>query len=157
MRFVHPGAILWFLALPAAWALCLLHQWFRERIRRRSGFGLGLERLSHIAGRKHDVTVVVLVTIAVTALVVAAMRPQLVLRMPEYESRDLLLLLDRSASMLAEDVRPSRARRASLEIRNFIKTKPETIGRIGLIGFAGSSLTLSQQTRDTDVVLFYLD
>jgi Ca-activated chloride channel family protein len=157
MRFVYPDAALWFLALPAIWALCLLHPWLRERIRRRSGFGLGLERLSHVAGRKHDVTILVLVTIAVTALVVAAMRPQLVLRMPEYESRDLLLLLDRSASMLAEDVRPSRARRASLEIRNFIKTKPETIGRIGLIGFAGSSLTLSQQTRDTDVVLFYLD
>ena len=81
----------------------------------------------------------------------------MVIRTPSYESRDLLLLLDRSASMQAEDVRPSRARRASLEIRNFIQAKPDTIGRIGLIGFAGSSVTLSQQTRDTNVVLFYLD
>jgi Ca-activated chloride channel family protein len=126
-------------------------------MRRLSGFGPGIERLSRIAGLKHDVTVVTLVTIAAIALVVAAMRPQLAIRAPEYESRDLLLLLDRSASMQAEDVRPSRARRASLEIRNFIKTKPDTIGRVALIGFAGSSLTLSQQTRDTDVVLFYLD
>lgn len=157
MRFVHPDAALWFLALPAAWALCLLHRWLRERTRRRSGFGPGLERLSSVAGLRHDATVLMLVTIAVVALVVAAMRPQLVLRAPEYESRDLLLVLDRSASMQAEDVRPSRARRASLEIRNFIETKPETIGRIGLIGFAGSSLTVSQQTRDPGVLLFYLD
>ena len=157
MRFVHPDAAFWFLALPVTWVLCLLHRSLRERIRRLSGFGPGIERLSPIAGLKHDVTVVTLVTIAAIALVIAAMRPQLAIRMPEYESRDLLLLLDRSASMQAEDVRPSRARRASLEIRNFIKTKPDTIGRVGLIGFAGSSLTLSQQTHDTDVVLFYLD
>lgn len=157
MRFVHPEAALWFLALPVTWALCLLHRWLRERIRRRSGFGPGIERLSRIAGLKHDVAVLMLLTIAVVALVAAAMRPQLGVRIPEYESRDLLLLLDRSASMQAEDVRPSRARRASLEIRNFIETKPDTIGRIGLIGFAGSSLTLSQQTRDTGVVLFFLD
>lgn len=157
MRFVHPDAALWFLALPVTWVLCLLHRWLRERTRRLSGFGPGIERLSRIAGLKHDVTVVSLVTIAAIALVAAAMRPQLAIRTPEYESRDLLLLLDRSASMQAEDVRPSRARRASLEIRNFIETKPDTIARVGLIGFAGSSLTLSQQTRDTDVVLFYLD
>ncbi len=157
MRFDHPGAALWFLALPIMWALCLLHRWLRERLRRDSGFGPGIEHLSRIAGLEHDVMVAALVTIATIALVMAAMRPQLPVQTPEYESRDLLLLLDRSASMQADDVRPSRARRASLEIRNFIETKPETIGRIGLIGFAGSSLTLSQQTRDTGVVLFYLD
>jgi Ca-activated chloride channel family protein len=157
MRFVNPAAALWFLALPAAWALCLLHRLRRERTRRHSGFGPGIERLSPIAGLKHDVTVATLVTIAVAALVLAAMRPQLLVRVPEYETRDLLLVLDRSVSMQAEDVPPSRARRASLEIRNFIEAKPDTIGRIGLIGFAGSSLTLSQQTRDPGVLLFYLD
>jgi Ca-activated chloride channel family protein len=100
---------------------------------------------------------VTLATIAGVALVVAAMRPQAAIWTPEYEGRDLLLLLDRSASMQAEDVQPSRARRASLEIRNFIAAKPDTIERVGLIGFAGSSVTLSQKTRDTNVVLFYLD
>jgi len=126
-------------------------------MRRLSGFGPGIERLSRIAGLRHDLTVVTLVTIAGVSLVVAAMRPQMVIWTPSYESRDLLLMLDRSASMQAEDVQPSRARRASLEIRNFIRTKPDTIARVGLIGFAASSVTLSQQTRDTNVVLFYLD
>lgn len=157
MRFDQPGAALWLLAVPILWTLCLLHRWMRERVRRDSGFGPGIELVSRMAGLKHDVTVAALATVAAIALVVAAMRPQLGVKIPEYESRDLLLLLDRSASMQADDVRPTRAQRASLEIRNFIETKPETIGRIGLIGFAGSSLTLSQQTRDTGVVLFYLD
>ena len=157
MRFVHPEVALWFLALPVAWAACLLHRWLRDRIRRLSGFGPGIARLSLIEGVRHDVAVVTLATIAGGALVVAAMRPQAAIWTPEYEGRDLLLLLDRSASMQAEDVQPSRARRASLEIRNFIAAKPDAIERVGLIGFAGSSVTLSQKTRDTNVVLFYLD
>jgi Ca-activated chloride channel family protein len=100
---------------------------------------------------------VTLATIVGAALVVSAMRPQAAIWTPEYEGRDLLLLLDRSASMQAEDVQPSRARRASLEIRNFIEAKPDSIERVGLIAFAGSSVTVSQKTRDTSVVLFYLD
>jgi Ca-activated chloride channel family protein len=157
MRLVHPDAAIWLLVVPVAWSLCLLHRRLRERVRRLSGYGPGIERLSHIAGVRHDAAVATLATIACLSLVVAAMRPQAALRTPEYESRDLLLLVDRSASMQAEDVLPSRARRASLEIRNFIRARPDTIARIGLIGFAGSSLTLSQQTRDAEVVLFYLD
>jgi Ca-activated chloride channel family protein len=98
-----------------------------------------------------------LATIAGLSLVVSAMRPQAAIRTPEYESRDVLLLIDRSASMQAADIRPSRARRASLEVRNVIRAKPDSIARIGLIAFAGSSLTLSQPTTDADAVLFYLD
>jgi Ca-activated chloride channel family protein len=157
MRLLHPDAALWLLALPAIWLFCLLHRWQRERVRRLSGIGPGSARLSRIAGLGHDVSVAALATLAGVSLAGAATRPQAVIPTPQYESRDLLLLLDRSASMQAEDVPPSRARRASLEIRNFIRTKPDTIARVGLIGFAGSSLTLSQQTHDTDVVLFYLN
>lgn len=157
MRFVHFDAALWLLALPVMWAVCLLHRWLRDRVRRLSGFGPGIASVSRIEGTRHDVAIVTLATIAVVALVVAAMRPQAAIWTAEYESRDLLLLLDRSASMYAEDVQPSRAGRASLEIRNFIETKPDTIARVGLIGFAGSSVTLSQKTRDPNVVLFYLD
>jgi Ca-activated chloride channel homolog len=157
MRFVHPEAAFWLLALPVMWILCLCYRWQRERARRLSGIGSGSVRVSRIAGLKHDILVAGLATLASVALIGVAMRPQAVIPTPQYESRDLLLLLDRSASMLAEDVPPSRARRASQEIRNFLLTKPDAIARVGLIGFAGSSLTLSQQTSDTDVLLFYLN
>ena len=157
MRFVHFGSALWLLVLPLVWGVCLLRRRQRERTRRLSGFGEGITGLSHIEGTRHDLAVAALATIGVVALVVTAMRPQAAIWTAEYESRDLLILLDRSASMYAEDVPPSRARRASVEIRNFIETKPETIERVGLIGFAGSSVTLSQKTRDPNVVLFYLD
>jgi Ca-activated chloride channel family protein len=157
MRLVHPDAALWLLALPAVWALLVLHRRLRDRTRRLSGYGRRLELLSNMTGARYDATVATLAMIVGLSLVVTAIRPQVAIRAPAYESRDLLLLIDRSASMQAQDVRPSRARRASLEIRNFIQARPDTIARIGLIGFAGSSLTLSQPTTDVDTVLFYLD
>jgi len=68
MRFLHPQAALWLLTLPALWALWLFHRRLRERMRRLSGFGPGIERLSQIAGGRHDVTVITLVTIAFFAI-----------------------------------------------------------------------------------------
>lgn len=157
MKLVYPDAAWWLLALPIVWALLRIHRWLRDRTRQRSGYGPGLLRLSSIADARHDKTVALLAIIAAFSLAVTAMRPQLAVQMATYESRDLLLVIDRSASMGARDVRPSRAERASLVIRNFIQAKPPTIARIGLIGFAGSSLTLSQPTTDVAAILFYLD
>jgi Ca-activated chloride channel family protein len=87
------------------------------------------------------------------------MRPQVLLahRVPDYERQDLIVLLDRSVSMHARDIRPSRFSRATLELRNLLRQKPEGIDRVGLVGFADSSLVLSYLTGDVDSVLFYLD
>jgi Ca-activated chloride channel family protein len=87
------------------------------------------------------------------------MRPQILLqvRVPEYDKDDLILIFDRSASMRAEDVRPSRFTRAVTEIKAFLTRKPDTIDRVGLIGFAGTSLMLSPLTRDMNNLFFYLD
>ena len=66
-------------------------------------------------------------------------------------------MLDRSASMNAHDIAPSRFSRATLEIRNFVRQKPDGIDRIGLVGFADAAVVLSYLTRDLDSVLFYFD
>src|SRR5262249_13649213 len=47
--------------------------------------------------------------------------------------------------------------RATLELRHLLRDKPEGIDRIGLVGFADSSLVLSYLTGDVESVLFYLD
>jgi len=97
--------------------------------------------------------------IAGASIVVALLRPQALLteRTPLFEQQDLILVLDRSASMRAHDIAPSRFARATSEIQNFIAHKPEGIGRIGLVGFAGGSLILSYLTSDIEMVSFYLD
>jgi len=102
---------------------------------------------------------VTLAGIAGAALAFALVRPQMPLttRVPQYEREDLVIMLDRSASMRAHDVSPSRFSRATDEIRYFIQNKPENIDRVGLVGFAGSSVILSYLTTDLDTVAFYLD
>ena len=157
MRFLQPDVAIWLVAVPIIWVASLLHRWSRERLRRISGLGSRLGTLSPLTGLRRDLTLLTLASVAAAALIFAAARPQTTMRTPEYESLDLLLLLDRSVSMQAQDIRPSRFQRASLEIRNFLANKPETIARVGLIGFSGTALQLSHQTRDTDILLFYLD
>jgi hypothetical protein len=157
LRFVQSDAAIWLFAIPLVWVAIVLHRVLRERARRLSGLGPRLGTLAPLTNRRHDITVLVLATVAAASCVFAAARPQIPMRTPEYEDVDLILLLDRSVSMQAEDIRPSRFRRASLEIRNFLKNRPDIIGRVGLIGFAGASLTLSHATRDQGIILFYLD
>jgi Ca-activated chloride channel homolog len=106
-----------------------------------------------------EIAVLVLTLVTGGAIVLALLRPQALLtrRTPVLEQQDLILVLDRSASMRAHDISPSRFARATKEIQNFIEHKPEGIGRIGLVGFASGSLILSYLTNDVETVSFYLD
>src|SRR5262249_9342906 len=68
-----------------------------------------------------------------------------------------VIMLDRSVSMRARDIAPSRFARATAELRNLLRQTPEGIDRIGLVGFADSAIVLSYLTADVESVLFYLD
>jgi len=59
--------------------------------------------------------------------------------------------------MRAHDIPPSRFLRATAEIRNFLRNKPDSIDRVGLVGFADASVVLSYLTSDVDSLMFYLD
>ena len=77
---------------------------------------------------------------AVAGLVLALMQPQWGKRwqdMPR-RGRDLLILLDISLSMLAEDVKPNRLERAKIDLHHLVETLRHEGGhRLGLIVFAG--------------------
>ena len=159
MRFLRPDLLRWWLVIPVLVASCGLH-WrhtfaFRQRARVHGRFA----PLSRRSTWRRDAGVFGTSVLAVGAIVFALMRPQVLLarRVPDYERQDLIVMLDRSVSMHARDIVPSRFARATLELRNLLREKPEGIDRIGLVGFADSSLVLSYLTRDVESVLFYLD
>lgn len=87
------------------------------------------------------------------------MRPQVRAerRTPTFEKRDIVIVLDRSVSMRARDIQPSRFARAVDEIQNFLRHKPDSLDRVALVGFAGTSIVLSYPTEDLESVFFYLD
>ena len=159
MRLLRPEFAPWWQILPlllAAWTVRVL---YLGRHRRLTPVAARFRRLSRRSTWFREAAVLVLGAFAGGALVFALVRPQaqLTTRIPQYEREDLVIMLDRSASMRAHDVAPSRFSRATQEIRTFLKNKPENIDRVGLVGFAGSSLILSYLTRDLDTVAFYLD
>ena len=158
MRFLRPDLVHWWLVIPVLIASSGLHWRFRRRFQRQAAID---ERfaLSRRTTWRRDAAVVGAAVAAAAAIVFALMRPQILLarRVPDYERQDLIVMLDRSVSMHARDILPSRFSRATLELRNLLRQKPEGVDRIGLVGFAESSVVLSYLTGDVDSVLFYLD
>jgi len=157
LRFMEPSAAYWLAVIPILWCCWLAHRWYRDRRRYRSGIGPQLARLAPLTGPKRDVATLMLATLAATILVAAAARPEAIRNVPQYESVDLILLLDRSASMLATDIQPSRLSRACLEIENLLRDKPPTIDRLALIAFADTAVVTSHLTRDSEILFFFLE
>jgi len=159
VRYLRPEFAPWWQLLPILLAACTVRFLYLRRQRRLTPVTARFRPLSRRSTWVREVAILALTAIAGGALVFALVRPQAQLstRTPQYEREDLIIMLDRSASMRAHDIAPSRFARATEEIRTFLKNKPENIDRVGLVGFAGSSLILSYLTRDLDTVAFYLD
>ncbi|MEW5700841.1 MAG: VWA domain-containing protein [Candidatus Zixiibacteriota bacterium] len=96
--------------------------------------------------------------LALTALLVAMARPQTGTASREITSEgiDIVLALDVSGSMKAEDFQPhNRLYVAKQVIRDFVKGR--TNDRVGLVVFAAESFTQCPLTLDYDVLLSLLD
>jgi len=159
IRFLHPDMAIWLLAVPAAAACWLVHVLYKHACRRRAAVQERFLPLSRRSSTLRDVAILTLAAISIGLLVAALTEPQLLRERtePEYERQSLILILDRSVSMRARDILPSRAERALVEIKNFLRRKPDAIERVGLVGFAGSPVILAYLTKDLDNVMFYLD
>jgi Ca-activated chloride channel homolog len=159
MRFLRLDYLAWWQVLPLMIACWALRFHYVRSVRRGRPVASRFSALSRRTPAAREIAVLLLTLITAGAIVVALLRPQALLtrRTPVFEQQDLILVLDRSASMRAHDIAPSRFVRATTEIQNFIEQKPEGIGRIGLVGFASGSLILSYLTSDVEAVSFYLD
>ena len=73
----------------------------------------------------------------------------------ERKGRDLIVLLDVSQSMLAEDIKPNRLERAKLDIRELLDELSDD--RIGIIAFAGTSVIKCPLTHDYGFAKIALD
>jgi len=90
--------------------------------------------------------------LAVAALVVALARPQSSTggQSVTTEGIDIVMALDISASMLAEDLKPNRIEAAKKVAQQFIDSRPND--RIGLVVFSGESFTQCPITSDHAVI-----
>jgi Ca-activated chloride channel family protein len=90
---------------------------------------------------------------ALASIIVAAAGPRFGSKLVkvEREGVDLVLALDTSLSMLAEDMKPNRLERAKMEIIDLIRGLKGD--RVGIVVFAGDAFTLCPLTVDYDAAL----
>ena len=131
-----------------------------ERLKSRAlallqGARLGLRSASPSRLRRWLRVVVATVTVAMGFVALA--RPQKGLRWETLERNgiDLLLVVDTSKSMDADDVKPTRLERAKLAIRDLVDRFPGD--RIGLVAFAGDAFVQSPMTLDHGALLESVD
>ncbi len=150
-RFEDP----WFLVLLVV--LPFMVYSYVARRRQRSG----AIRYSDVASLKHaDVgrtgrfrhSLFIFRIIALTALIVAFARPQtgITSETVTAEGIDIVLVIDISSSMLAEDLEPNRLEAAKSVAAEFVAGRRDD--RIGLVVFAGQAFTQAPLTLDYSVV-----
>ena len=96
--------------------------------------------------------------LAIILLVILALaRPRLseTIRKTKTEIIDILLVIDQSSSMLAQDFKPNRLEAVKDVAKTFIKEREGD--RLGIIVFAGESYIQCPITRDIDVLLEFTD
>jgi len=107
----------------------------------------------HSRWLRHLPFVVVLLGLAV--LLIAMARPQSIMLTPMREAT-VMLAIDTSGSMRADDLKPSRIDAARAEAERFILAKPARL-RVGLVTIAGTAALAQAPTEQRDDLLKALD
>ena len=154
----HSGELLWLLLLLPVLVVVLIAA---ARLRRRAAlrFGNVETQKKLIVGRSAGLraTRAVLIVLGVGLAVVALARPQYGSRTKLLHKRgvDVVVVLDFSKSMLAQDIKPSRIERAKAELTRFVS---ELAGdRIGFVAFAGETMEFPLTVDYSAATLFFRD
>jgi Ca-activated chloride channel family protein len=161
-RFTHPYLLLFLLIVP------LLVVWYLRRGERQSAtlrfsdVGILKRVVSPRAGKSRHL-LFVLRMLSLTLLIVAFARPQAGMRGEEVttEAVDIILAMDVSSSMLAEDIQPNRVEATKEVAKRFIQGRESDRGgrydRIGLVVFSGEAYTQCPLTLDEGILTTLID
>jgi Ca-activated chloride channel homolog len=158
MSFEAPDLLWLAVALPIVVGLGV---WSWTRRRRRAAAALGssalLERLGAGDLGAFPLRRLLLLGVAAAALGLSAAGPRWGLESVDQPgfAADLVLALDVSRSMLAQDVTPDRMERQRVLARRILRELPGD--RIGLVVFAGRANVLAPLTADHGTLHLYLD
>jgi Ca-activated chloride channel homolog len=157
VRIAHPHLLWLLLAVPAVVLLYVMAFSSRRRLLQALGSQVLIDRMSASVSVPRKVLRAIYLTAVVALLALALTRPQAGGRAKLEKQRglDLVVALDFSKSMLARDVYPSRLERAKRELERLIDRLAGD--RIGLVAFAGETLTYPPTTDYAAVKLFWRD
>lgn len=157
MNFGASGMGVWLWVVPGTIFFYVLAERSRKKALERFASADLLKTIAGVPrGRRRNLKRGMIVAALLLALI-ALMRPQWGFKWQEVKRQgiDILIALDTSRSMMAEDVLPNRLERSKLAIKDLIrKLKGD---RIGLIAFSGTAFLQSPLTVDYDGFLLALD
>ena len=108
-------------------------------------------------GKMQNMFFILIRLFIILLIIIALSRPRIVNTIQETKTEiiDILLVIDQSSSMLAQDFKPNRLEAAKGVAKTFIKDR---VGdRLGLIVFAGESYIQCPLTRDVEVLYEFTD
>jgi Ca-activated chloride channel family protein len=157
MRFGALDMTVWFWMVPIV-ILFYLWSWQKraESLRKFADLALIKEISGSLNKRKRKLKNS-LIVFAVFLIVLALVRPQWGFKWQEVKRQglDVLIALDTSKSMLAEDVLPNRLERSKLAIKDLVKKLHGD--RVGLIAFSGTAFLQCPLTVDYEGFLLSLE
>jgi len=155
MSFIWPSMLALLALLPL---LVLLYLWVLRRKRKTTVrvASIGVAKLALGKGpgwRRHVPPLLLLMALAVLLLCVA--RPTATLSLPMAD-RTIMLAMDVSGSMRAEDVKPNRLVASQEAAKSFLKNLPREV-RVGVVAFAGTAAVVQAPTISRDDVVKAID
>ncbi len=157
MRFGHPEHLPYVVAVVPLLFLLILALVARFRALELLGEKRLITVLAASQSRARLVWKMILIVLGTAMLLVGFAAPQLGTRLKEVKKKgiDIVIALDVSNSMLAEDIKPSRLSKAKYEISKLIDKLGQD--RIGLVAFAGDAFLQCPMTLDKSALKLFLD
>ncbi len=157
IRFANDFALHLLLLIPALIVFFVLVFRWKRKAMSRFGNLLLLEQLTPTYSRKRRVWKIVLSLAAILFMILALARPQLGTALEEVKRKgvDVIVAIDVSESMNAQDIAPSRLDKARHEVSTLIDKLQGD--RIGLIAFAGEAFVQCPLTLDYGAAKIFLE
>src|SRR5688500_16664466 len=150
MQFMWPGALWALILVPILVGLYVLSQRRRRKYALRyASLTLVRDAMDKGPGFKRHIPPALLI-LAVAAMLLALARPQSVVTLPSEEGT-VILAIDVSGSMQAEDVRPNRMEAAKSAAITFVD-KQSASARIGVVSFSDNAAIVQAPTDDKEAV-----
>jgi Ca-activated chloride channel family protein len=154
MSFQWPEALWLAAALPVLVALYFLLLRRRKKLALRyPSLLLVRQAMGGPSWRRHVPPLLVLLALA--ALVIAMARPTATVTLPS-QHETVILAMDVSGSMRANDVEPSRLAAAQTAAKAFIADQPDNV-RIGIVAFAGTATVAQAPTTNKEDLYAAID
>jgi Ca-activated chloride channel family protein len=151
MTFIWPSALLLLVVVAGLAVLYVLAQRRRNRYALRyANLSLVREAIGKGPGWRRHVPPALFV-LALACMAIAVARPQAVVAVPSQEGT-VILAIDVSGSMLAEDMKPNRMEAAKAAARAFVDKQSASV-KIGVVSFSGDASIVQSPTTDKTLVI----